>query len=283
MSTTFEPQPGRGGLPFVRLVAEGGATADVYLHGAHVATWTPAGEAESRLFLSDRAVFADGKAIRGGIPVVFPQFSDIGPFVRHGFARTSAWALEEAGRDGDAAFARLSLSDTEATRALWPHAFRLELTVRVDGRTLSVRLAVQNTDDAPFDFTAALHTYFAADTLATKVVGLDGTSYRDTSDGGTVKTEREAAIRFDGGEIDRVYIAAPATLALEGGRSLAVEQDGFEDTVVWNPGREKGDEIGDLVPGDAARFVCVEAAQVVCPVVLRPGETWVGEQRLTAR
>lgn len=267
-------------MPFVRLVAEDGAAADVYLHGAHVTAWTPAGESESRLFLSDRAVFADGKAIRGGIPVVFPQFSDTGPFVRHGFARTTAWTLEAAGRDGDAAFARLSLVDDAATQALWPHAFRLELTVRVEGRTLSVALAATNTGDAPFDFTAALHTYLAVRQVeGTRLSGL-GLTHQDAQDHFVLK--RDGNPCFTESETDRVYMGSSTRVLDDGARRMRIEETGFQDTVVWNPGRAKGAEIGDLAPGDAGRFVCVEAAQVIQPVVLRPGETWTGEQRLKA-
>ena len=283
MDPTFDLQPRRGGLPFVRLVTADGATADVYLHGAHVTAWTPAGASEGRLFLSERAVFDGKAAIRGGVPVVFPQFSDTGPFVRHGFARTAAWTLVRAGRDADgAASAVLALADTEATRALWPHAFGLRYTVRVSDRMLGLRLDVENTGPAPFSFTAALHTYLAADGTA-RVSGLRGLAYRDTTAGGAPRTEHYEAVAVGGSEIDRVYLAVPGALKLtDARRTLCLEHEGFADAVVWNPGREKGAEIGDLLPGDAARFVCVEAAQVARPVVLGPGAAWTGVQRLVA-
>ena len=285
-TSSFSPTPGRGGLPFVRLHAHDGATADVYLHGAHVTAWTPAGASQSRLFLSDRAVFVDGKAIRGGVPVIFPQFSNAGPFVRHGFARTKTWTLDRAGRDADgSALAHLSLVDTAATRALWPHAFRLRLAVRVAGATLELRLVVENTGSAPFDATLALHTYLAADGLSTdgtpRVSGLRGLAYRDTTAGGAPRTETGDTVEVDGREIDRVYVGVSGALALADARhTLHVTQEGFADAVVWNPGWEKGAEIGDLGSGDASRFVCVEAAQVAQPVLLGPGETWTGVQRL---
>ncbi|HEX6371728.1 MAG TPA: hypothetical protein VF006_22595, partial [Longimicrobium sp.] len=61
-------------LPKLRLSHASGATAEVYLHGAHVASWVPAGGTEA-LFVSRAATFAPGKAIRGGVPVIFPQFA----------------------------------------------------------------------------------------------------------------------------------------------------------------------------------------------------------------
>ena len=69
----------------------------VYLHGAHVTSWKPARDHDERLFLSERSEFRAGTAIRGGIPVIFPQFAAEGPLPRHGFARTSEWTLD----DGD--------------------------------------------------------------------------------------------------------------------------------------------------------------------------------------
>ena len=92
----------------------------------------------------------------------------------------------------------------------------------------------------------------------------------------------DAAVAFAGGrEVDRLYLGVPGPVRLVGGPTpLRVEQDGFEDVVVWNPGREKGEAIADLGPGEWARFVCVEAAQVGRPVRLAPGERWHGTQRL---
>lgn len=51
---------------------------------------------KGRLFTSPRAVFRSGQAIRGGIPVIFPQFGACGPGLRHGFARLLEWAPVQA-------------------------------------------------------------------------------------------------------------------------------------------------------------------------------------------
>src|SRR5258705_11634652 len=95
MTSLSPPRAGVGGLPLVKLRAADGATADVYLHGAHVTSWRPTPGDEERLFLSARSEFRPGTAIRGGIPVIFPQFAAEGPLVRHGFARTSEWRLDD--------------------------------------------------------------------------------------------------------------------------------------------------------------------------------------------
>src|ERR1700734_1263743 len=64
--------PGNGGLIVAR-VATPACTAEIYLHGAHLAAWQPAGHAPA-LFLSERSSFTAGKPIRGGVPIIFPWF-----------------------------------------------------------------------------------------------------------------------------------------------------------------------------------------------------------------
>jgi glucose-6-phosphate 1-epimerase len=274
--------PGYGGLPKIAIAAADGARAEVYLHGAHVTSWLAAGSPE-RLFVSATSHFGADAAIRGGVPICFPQFADQGPLPMHGFARTAMWQLVRAGRRADgAAEAVLRLVDSAATRTLWPHAFALEYTVAVTGSTLTLALAVANTGAAPFSFTGALHTYLRiADVRATRVRGLRGAHYRDKvlRQDDVVESAPELAIDRP---IDRVYCVAPADLAVaEPDRSLAILASGFFDTVVWNPGA--GATIADLEPGGYGHMLCVEAAVAHAPVVVAPGARWRGMQTLTAR
>jgi len=101
--------------PCIRIESDG-ASALVALHGAHVLSWIPANGRE-RLFLSDRAVFDGHAAIRGGIPVIFPQFSDRGLLPKHGFARTRTWAFD--GIEEDEAVFELDVGNGVAP---WTHA-----------------------------------------------------------------------------------------------------------------------------------------------------------------
>jgi glucose-6-phosphate 1-epimerase len=276
-------RPGAGGLPMLALEAPDGARAELYVHGAHVTSWRPAG-GDERLYLSAASEFRDGVAIRGGVPVIFPQFAGRGPLPKHGFARTARWTLAGVARDAREARATLHLADSAATRAVWPHAFRAELTVAVGGPSLRIALAVANAGDAPLDFTAALHTYLrVADAARAALVGLAGARYEDSAADGALRVDRDATLRMDG-EVDRVYLDAPGELELrDDGRTTVVAATGFPDTVVWNPGPVRAAALADLEPEGWRRMLCVEAAVVGRPVRLGAGERWEGAQTLTAR
>jgi glucose-6-phosphate 1-epimerase len=282
---TFATVAGAGNLPKVVLTAADGARAEIYRHGAHLTSWLPAGASEDRLFLSARSRFKAGAAIRGGIPVSFPQFATQGPLPSHGFARVMAWDIVRAEvQDDGGARAVLRLADSAATWLIWPHAFALGLEIRLSGNSLEVGLTVRNAGSSRVEFTAALHTYLrVADIATTTVHGLQGARYYDKVR--RVDDCRETApdMRIDGA-VDRVYHVAPQDLEVrERNRSTAIRAMGFPDTVIWNPGGDGARALADLTPGDETRMLCVEAAAATAPVVLEAGATWRGTQALTAR
>jgi glucose-6-phosphate 1-epimerase len=270
--------------PVITLRADDGAVVDIHRHGAHVTSWRPAGESEDRLYLSPRSEFGGSAAIRGGIPVIFPQFAAEGPLPRHGFARTSLWALGCLAREADgAADAELVLRDSPETRAVWDAAFKAVLAVTVFARQLEVTLRVENVGETTFSFTAALHTYLRVrDVEDAELTGLRGTLYRVSGDASLRADDEDRVLVRD--YVDRVYVGAPSRLELrERDRAMVIEAEGFPDAVVWNPGRERAASLSDLEPGDERRFVCVEAAVVQTPVTLGAGRRWSGTQTLTAQ
>lgn len=270
------------------LVSPDGATATLSLHGGHVLSWKPAG-AQEQLYLSPRSEFAPGKAIRGGVPVCFPQFAERGLLPKHGFARTLPWELvsQEQGRDD--ALAVMRLRDNDETRRLWPHAFELELSVRVGGRSLDIELACENLgrpEDAPLQFTAALHTYVRVGDLdAVSVEGLAGLRYFDSIKQAEALQRMDLLLTGEKGvlDLDRIYFGVkekPLLLA-EDRRQLMIRQQGFEDAVLWNPGPERCARLADMPPEGWSEMLCVEAACVGRPIELPGGESWVGRQSLT--
>ncbi|KAJ2772417.1 hypothetical protein IWQ57_001774, partial [Coemansia nantahalensis] len=155
-----------------------GASAEVYLYGATITSWKSRGA--ERLFVSALAKLDGSRPIRGGIPLVFPQFGP-GELPQHGFARTRKWELVSTEARGISAVANLELRDDETTRAsAWPYAFSLRYTITLTATTLSAIMKIENFDDREFSFTALQHTYFGVpDIAATTVTGLDGCVYAD--------------------------------------------------------------------------------------------------------
>jgi glucose-6-phosphate 1-epimerase len=268
------------GMDAVELQAPDGARALVLLHGGQVLSWQPAGAAE-QLYCSPTAVFAPGKAVRGGIPVCFPQFSKRGTLPAHGFARNKPWQLLMAEQGQDDALCALRLEDDAETRQLWPHAFALELSVRIAGRRIDIELACENTGDEAFEFTTALHTYLRVDDVTdARLHGLQALNYLDAVKG-TTQVDFQEALRVNA-ELDRVYGGVNRTLLLrEAKRALRIEQEEFADVVVWNPWGDSCAALSDMPDDDYHQMLCIEAAQVNTPVRLAPGQDWVGRQILS--
>ena len=277
---TRSPQMQREAIPVtsLRFASLDGATAEIHWNGAHITSWRPARANRERLFLSRRTGRGDGVAIRGGIPVIFPQFASEGPLPKHGFARTARWELREQTENGVVTF---ELRDTDATRAIWPASFLATLTARIGGRELAITLTVENTGDAAFHFTAALHTYLRVDDIAqAEVAGLHGSRYRVSSAPNELRVDSDDVLHFTG-EIDRVYVSAPQRVTLrEPGREMHVDSTSFPDVVIWNPGAEKAAAIADMEPGGERHMLCIEAGAIQEPVPLVPGQTWSATQIL---
>jgi glucose-6-phosphate 1-epimerase len=254
-------------------VAADGARLRLLPHGGHVTSWAPAG-GDERLWLSRATGCGPGVAVRGGVPVVWPQFSGRGPLPKHGFARDRAWSLVSAavGADG-AAEATLVLGPDGGTRALWPHEFALSLLVRASGDALVIALGVANAGTSAFSFTAALHAYLAVpDPDTARIEGVGGHRAEDNADGGRERHLPPGPLR-PAGPVDLAVRAArgPVRLVTPGRPDLEIDREGLPDLVVWNPGR--GLAPGDVHPGGESEFVCVEPA-VLDAVTLEPGQKW---------
>jgi glucose-6-phosphate 1-epimerase len=270
---------GEGGLSRARVAGPRGE-AEIYLQGAHVTRWQPRGAARPVLFMSSRAVYAPGKAIRGGVPLIFPWFGAHATDTTkpmHGFARSRPWTLTATDSKPDGTVVlELGLDDDEATRALWPHSFRARYRVSV-GDALGMALEVTNTGRAPFTFEAALHTYLAvADVRTAGVSGLENTVFIDKVDGFTRKRHGAGPLTLTG-ETDRVFLGTRAACVVEDPglrRRLRVDKTGSASTVVWNPWADKCAGMADMGPDDWRSMLCVETANTSDDVVtVAPGGT----------
>ncbi|MEH6434585.1 D-hexose-6-phosphate mutarotase [Massilia sp. DD77] len=251
-----------GQLPAIRIASNDGAEAIVTLYGAHLVSWKGA-DGRERMFCSTRSALDGNKAIRGGVPVIFPQFAERGTGMRHGFARVSTWRLEDSG-EGWAVFGLNEGDLSDKLAAGWPHRFALSLRVGVQGNELTMALTVRNTGEAPFPFAAALHTYHLVPEL--EDVRIDGVAAQ------TLVIEDK---------LDEVYqrIAGAITMST-GERVVKLEQEGFTDAVVWNPGAADAAALSDMEDEEYRRFVCIEPA-LLDPHTLAPGQSWEGRYRIS--
>jgi glucose-6-phosphate 1-epimerase len=271
-----------GELETVLLKHASGSSAEIAIQGAHVVSWKRA-NGEEMLFLSANSKLSPGEPIRGGIPVVFPQFANLGPLPQHGFVRTAVWEVVEVSRDpGGSVYALFRTRDTDATRALWPHAFRATLRVTLD-EALSTAITIENTGGESFPFQCDLHTYLrVGDLRKVTVEGLEGAAYQDRTAKGAERRERRRPLRI-AGETDRIYVARPGRLRIRDesrSRTILHDRAGFNDVVIWNPGEEKARTTIGLAEGEYLEMLAVESAQVVPPEQLAPGSLWSGVQHL---
>jgi len=278
------------GLDCHRLTLPCGDTVLVALQGAHVLSWVSQGR--ERLYLSPANVWDGQSAIRGGVPVCFPQFNQRGTLPKHGFARNMAWKVDDAAQvseavaSGDAAHIGLTLSTNPDTLAIWQQAFVTQLRVALTPGQLTITLTVNNTEaknasNSDLHFTGALHTYLAVDDIdLTELRGLGGRPEWDAV--ADVHGLADEVLYFDG-EFDRVYVASAQPLQLQdGSANLQIEQSpSWSESVVWNPGESKCATLTDMPAHGFARMLCVEAAQVFEPITVPAGGQWVGWQRLT--
>ncbi len=279
-----EPHPG---MPRA-LIHTPSCTAELYLQGAHLTQWQPMGQAPV-LFLSERSAFTPGKAIRGGVPVIFPWFgapdrSPVHPApgsTSHGYARIWPWTLRFAALAGDDLHLSLTLDHNDRLHALGYDFLQLGLDLIV-GNTLTVRLTAANASTGPdtraFLFEEALHAYFqvgAVDQVA--VGGLDNTEYLDKPDDFRRKTQHEPEIRFTC-ETDRPYLNTESAVTLTDpamGRRLVLTKQNSRTTVIWNPAAELTATLPDLDAKAWQHFVCMETANVAeNAVTLHPGEAY---------
>lgn len=268
------------GQEALRLTTVQGDTALVTLQGAQVLSWVADGR--ERLYLSPEAV-ADGQtAIRGGIPLCFPQFNQRGPLPKHGFARNLPWEADAPEQDAQGrTVQRLRLADSPRSWVWWPETFAAELSITLGDGELQVTLAVENPGATPWAFTTALHSYLRVEGVASSQVhGLDGCARWDAvADQHLVQT---GPVGF-AGEYDSVFQAPPsrALWLQDGAQRLDIcQSDSLPQAVVWNPGAALCARLVDLPPEGWRQMLCVEAAAIDAPVRLGPGERWTGWQHL---
>nr|KJB41271.1 hypothetical protein B456_007G105200 [Gossypium raimondii] len=279
------------GVDKIVLRSPRGASARVSLHGGQVTSWRNE-QGEELLFTSSKAIFKPPKAVRGGIPICFPQvFGNCGSLEQHGFARNKIWTIDEnppplSPNDSHAkSFIDLLLKPSEEDLKCWPHSFefRLRVSLAADG-SLALISRIRNVNGKPFSFSFAYHTYLSvSDISEVRIEGLETLDYLDNLCQKERFTEQGDAITFES-EVDRVYLSTPNVVAVldhERKRTYVIRKDGLPDVVVWNPWEKKSKSMVDFGDDEYKQMLCVDGAVIEKPVTLKPGEEWTGRVELS--
>jgi glucose-6-phosphate 1-epimerase len=272
---------GNSGLARVQITGPFGE-GEMYLHGAHVTSWKPAGN-EEVLFISTKSRWDEGQAIRGGIPICFPWFrgkSDDPQAPAHGLVRTRTWQFESVVESKDGVAVTMFTQSDEHTRKWWPGEFRLVHRVTF-GSQLRLELICANTGTTPFRFEEALHTYNRiANIQHARLRGLDAVSYLDNTESNKEKIQRgdviiasatDSAYRNTQNDVD--------LLDANKKRRIRLQKEDSLSTVVWNPWSGGAARLQDLGDGEWRQFLCVEASNIMDAAIhLAPGQ----EHRMAA-
>ena len=272
---------GKGAMPRVHITSSL-CEGEIYLHGAQVTSWKPAGHDEV-LFISTTSRWEEGHAIRGGIPICFPWFRgkvDDPHAPAHGFVRTKVWQLESIMENENGIAVSMFTQSDENSRKWWPGEFRLVHRVTF-GSELRLELVCTNTGTTPFRFEEALHTYNRiANIQDSRVHGLDSVSYLDNTESNQEKTQRGDVLIAS--PTDRAYRNTQNEVDLLDPyqkRRIRLRKENSLSTVVWNPWSDGAARLPDLGDGEWKQFLCVEASNILDAAVnLAPGQ----EHRMAA-
>ena len=220
-----------------------------------------------------------GAPRRGGVPVLFPQFADRGPFVKHGFARNLPWSSVEGCDEGELKQdfnSHYCLYLAPGAISGWDHHARLDLMTRLSTYGLVITLKVTNFGATAFSWTGGLHPYFYVDdVLRAKLFGLASSSLIDRYD--PLNTiDQNPSITFDENPCEKLYQVNLPIQLKAGGQILNLSSTGFSEWMIWNPGRLYSAHLADLPDGDWRHFICVEPVNVTNPIIVEPSEEFLG-------
>lgn len=287
--------------PINILHTNSGAKCTIYPFGAHLTSYQTSSGKEL-LFLSRDAKLDGSKAIRGGIPLCFPQFGHPDKSMpQHGFLRTNYWKESAGSRfdDDDSAGVsmELTLKDVVNSRGgKWDVGTTLDAkctyTVKINGSGFTTTISMENLGEEPWDFEVCLHNYFlvqnrmALDGEQCNVKGLEGYTVSDKVSGDEYTLGADPVTLPETTIIDRVYTPPKDKLDLDltflaGGPSNKIslaasgEVDGKKVSVsgvVWNPHAEKAKGMGDFGDDQYVDMICVEPVLVSNIPVLNGGK-----------
>lgn len=290
----------------VTLKHKSGSSVTIYPYGAHITSFKTA-SGRDILFVSSSAKLDGSKAIRGGIPLVFPQFGQPDKsYPQHGFLRRNYWKMGEIneGEDGcSTCELYLDLKDVETCRGdgTWgkdtKYDCRITLMVNLVAEELTTTMKFDNIGNIPFDFQTLFHTYLkveggkALDSNLCNVSGLEGYSAEDKITGEEYILGEEPI--FIDREVDRIYQNSSklglSVVVNTGGQKVGLKANATVDgketpvsVVVWNPHIEKAKGMSDFTDEQYHDMICVEPGVLHAVPAIENGKSASFEQIITA-
>ena len=243
--------------------------AVIATQGAQLLEFTPKCEGEKSeapwLWLSPKAVFSEGKAIRGGIPICAPWFgvNPLDPLKpKHGFVRTQPWALINIIelKSGSVEFS-FQFTSSKSDLPLYPHRFQLDLKITLSDQ-IKMSLTALNLSDSNMPFSWALHSYFCIDKLQdVHVSGLDKHQYLDAAnrdESGNFSVKHQQGDIYFKGEVDSVYEDVGIQQTIIGPPTINIKGENCPTAIVWNPGAELAEQMSDVGIEHYEDYICVE-------------------------
>lgn len=232
------------------------------------------------IFVSRDAKLDGTKAIRGGIPLVYPQFGQPDKAMpQHGFLRNNVWQVDEESvydrQDSAGINYTLTLKDVKNSRGgKWDEHTELDCfcvySIKIEASKMTTTLGIKNISSKPFDFQTLLHTYYlvdgnaALDASQCYVKGLEGYAVHDKINDEKYKLGGDPVVIDK--LTDRVYTpptgkdAVAVTIGVGAGKTMHMSATGLVDgatvpvsCVVWNPFKENAAAMGDF-GDDQVRF-----------------------------
>ncbi|WP_394560183.1 D-hexose-6-phosphate mutarotase [Aquipseudomonas alcaligenes] len=235
------------------------------------------GEQPPLIWLSEQATYQRNFSVRGGVPLCWPWFGDLGrnpqalqaqhenlataPF--HGGVRALDWQLLGIDSEGEAVHLQFAFDTRQHPLAGWPHAASVRLDIRLDER-LHLDLMSHNLGETPLALSQALHSYFAiSDIRQVAVQGLHDCRYIETLEDWQERRQ-DGELQF-AGETDRIYLDVPPQLRLHDAgwqRDLLLETRGSRSAILWNPWIDKAQRLSSFADDAWQRMLCIETANV---------------------
>lgn len=228
------------------------------------------------LYVSPLCDLNKKKSIRGGIPIIFPQFGENGYYKKHGFARDIDWKLINETKDSTNYIVEYECDISKNTHELWTNNTKLNLIAASSNNMLEIKFIVKNQGKDPICFTGGLHPYFKITSRSQiRIEGLESSLYIDSY------PELQEVFHINSNTlIERLYLCNKNIIFYNGSLNMKLQMNGFDNWMIWNPGIEYAKLIDDLPSEDWDKFICIEPVIKDNPIQLLPNDEFIGELKI---